>query len=202
VASSGDASASGERAGEHARGEAAEAPPELAEARGDDRVEALLERVEPIAATDAPRQAPIVGPAPALDVAALPALCTARVVRVEGREVSLALRGHAGAVVATVSDDVDRELVALAKERGDAVLVEVARGGAAVVVGVVQRRVPEHLELRAQTITIEADREVLLRAGRSALRIREDGDVELVGSRLLAMSRGLFRIVGRVLRLN
>ena len=70
------------------------------------------------------------------------------------------------------------------------------------VVGVVQRRVPETLELRAATVIIEAEREIVLRAGRSALRIREDGDVELVGGRVLAMSRGLFRIVGRVLRLN
>ena len=43
---------------------------------------------------------------------------------------------------------------------------------------------------------------VVLRAGRGALRLREDGDVELVGSRISTMSRGLFRIVGRVLRLN
>ena len=28
------------------------------------------------------------------------------------------------------------------------------------------------------------------------------GDVEMVGSRILNMSRGLYRIVGRVLRLN
>ncbi|MEZ4311015.1 MAG: hypothetical protein R3F14_23480 [Polyangiaceae bacterium] len=43
---------------------------------------------------------------------------------------------------------------------------------------------------------------MLLRAGRAALRLREDGDVELVGSRISAASRGLFRIVGRILRLN
>ena len=49
---------------------------------------------------------------------------------------------------------------------------------------------------------LKAWREVLIWAGRAALRIREDGDVELVGSRILTMSRGLFRIVGRVLRLN
>ena len=34
------------------------------------------------------------------------------------------------------------------------------------------------------------------------MRIREDGDVEIVGSRIAAMSRGLFRLVGRVLQLN
>ena len=49
---------------------------------------------------------------------------------------------------------------------------------------------------------IEAEREILIRSGRGAMRIREDGDIEVVGSRISTMSRGLFRIVGRVLRLN
>ena len=32
--------------------------------------------------------------------------------------------------------------------------------------------------------------------------VDEDGDVEMVGSRIVSMSRGLYRLVGRVLRLN
>ena len=51
-------------------------------------------------------------------------------------------------------------------------------------------------------LTIDAAEELVLRAGRAALRLREDGDVELVGSRISAASRGLFRLVGRILRLN
>ena len=43
---------------------------------------------------------------------------------------------------------------------------------------------------------------MFLRSGRAALRMRGDGDVELVGSRIATMSRGLYRLVGRVLRLN
>jgi hypothetical protein len=43
---------------------------------------------------------------------------------------------------------------------------------------------------------------VLRVAGRGAIRIRGDGDIEIVGSRISAASRGLFRLVGRILRLN
>jgi hypothetical protein len=71
-----------------------------------------------------------------------------------------------------------------------------------VIVGVVQTRVPREVTLKASTITLEAEREILLRAGRSALRLREDGDVELVGSRIVTASRGLLRLVGKMLRLN
>jgi len=71
-----------------------------------------------------------------------------------------------------------------------------------VILGVLTARRPRELHLSAETITLEAAREVLVRSGTSALRLREDGDIELVGSRILAMSRGLFRIVGRMLRLN
>jgi hypothetical protein len=167
-------------------GDAPPAPVE-ADARGADGVDALLERVA--------------APAP-IAAARLPALAMARVVRVEREGALVAVRGRAEPVLASIGDDVDRELVERAAKVGDAVLVEVVEGEAPVVAGVVQRRIPPDIELRAATVTIEAEREVVLRAGRSALRIREDGDVELVGSRLLAMSRGLFRIVGRVLRLN
>jgi hypothetical protein len=82
------------------------------------------------------------------------------------------------------------------------VLVEIDPILGPLVVGVVQRRVPAKVEIRGETVVIEAEREILLRTGRGAMRIREDGDIEVVGSRISTMSRGLFRIVGRVLRLN
>jgi hypothetical protein len=70
------------------------------------------------------------------------------------------------------------------------------------IVGVIQTRSPSDIKWSANTIEIEAKRELLLRSGRAALRLREDGDVELIGSRIHAASRGLFKIVGRILRLN
>jgi hypothetical protein len=51
-------------------------------------------------------------------------------------------------------------------------------------------------------VVLEGEREILLRSGRGAIRIREDGDIEVVGSRISAASRELFRIVGRLLRLT
>jgi hypothetical protein len=82
------------------------------------------------------------------------------------------------------------------------VLVEMVEGEEPLVVAVLHTRKPREIRLKAATIQIEGDEEVLLRAGRGAIRIRSDGDIEVVGSRISAASRGLFRIVGRMLRLN
>lgn len=169
-------------------GASAEPASDGAAARPEPDVERLLERVEQ--------------PSPAAELAP-PALRTARVLRVLGGTVEIAWRGRHEPVRAVLAEGVDPDLVRRSVDDGSAVLVEQAPGDAPVVVGVVQTRLPSAVELRASTVTIDAEREVLLRAGgRAALRIREDGDVELVGSRILTMSRGLFRIVGRVLRLN
>ena len=53
--------------------------------------------------------------------------------------------------------------------------------GAAVIVGVLQTRLPETLELKARNIVIDAEQEVTIRSGTAGMRLREDGDVELVG---------------------
>jgi hypothetical protein len=177
------------------------------EAERPDALVDLLERVEspPRDALDTPRaSAPRVEPAPLhADGGVVAAgLRTARLLHVSGDGVQIAWRGRKEAVTAVIGDEVDRVLVERALESGDAVLVEAEPGATPVIVGILQTRVPTKLELKAAVVHIEAEREVLLRAGGAAMRIREDGEVELVGSRILTMSRGLFRIVGRVLRLN
>jgi hypothetical protein len=165
------------------------------EATRDRAIDKLLEQVE----------RPSVEHSRASHVSAhmpLVALRTGRVEAIEGRIVTLAWRGGSAAIEGAIAEDVDVALVRRAMERREPVLVEVASDAVPVVVGVVQTRLPEKVELRGETITIEAERELLLRSGRAAVRLREDGDLEIVGSRIAAMSRGLFRIVGRVLRLN
>lgn len=132
----------------------------------------------------------------------VPPLRTARVVSMKGGGVQIAWRGRGDAVEADLDDGVDAELVQRAMEVGDRVLVEIDPIEGPLVVGVVQRRIPAKVEIRGETVVIEAEREILLRTGRGAMRIREDGDIEVVGSRISTVSRGLFRIVGRVLRLN
>jgi len=159
---------------------------EGATAAPDPTIERLLEHVS--AAPAAPDPAP--------------PLRTARVVAVEGASVQIAWRGRREPVLAELDEGVDLELVKRAMDQGDRVLVEIDPMLGPVVVGVVQRRIPAKAELRGETVVIEAEREILLRTGRGAMRIREDGDIEVVGSRISTMSRGLFRIVGRVLRLN
>ena len=131
-----------------------------------------------------------------------PALRTARVVAITGSSARITWRGLRDPVDAELDEGVDSELVARAMENGDRVLVEIDQELGPLVVGVVQRRIPAKVEIRGETVVIEAEREILIRSGRGAMRIREDGDIEVVGSRISTMSRGLFRIVGRVLRLN
>ncbi len=127
---------------------------------------------------------------------------TARVVGVSGRRVKIALRGQAAPVDAVVAPEVDPGVVADALESGDSVLVELCEGETPLVVAALHTRRPREIRLKATTIQIEGEEEVLVRAGRGALRIRSDGEIEVVGSRISAASRGLFRIVGRILRLN
>jgi hypothetical protein len=170
-----------------------------AEEEAQQSIERLLEHVP-----EAPRpeeQAALARATPAAE-APRAYLSMARVASVKGNDAQIVFRGKAAPTAARIDDGVDRALVAGAAARGDMVLVEVEPGALPIIVGMVQTRVPETLELRADKIVIEAGQELLLRSGRGALRIREDGDVELVGSRISTLSRGLFRVVGKILRLN
>jgi len=123
-------------------------------------------------------------------------------VRRDGRMVRVRLGASSAELPVPLAPEVEIEVVDDAIERGDAVLIEVVEGEAPAVIGVLTRRRSGPSTVRGSTITVQADDEILLRAGRAALRLRSDGDVELVGSRISATSRGLFRLVGRLLRLN
>jgi len=134
--------------------------------------------------------------------ASTPALRTARIVALDGRNARIAFRQSPAEVHASVALDVELELVEEAAAHKDAVLVESDGENEPVIVGVLQTRRPREVHVTGEKIVIEGSREVLLRSGRAALRLREDGDIEIVGSRISAASRGLFRLVGRILRLN
>lgn len=151
-----------------------------------------------------PAVAPATLPAPALALPALaaPSMRTARVLRVDGRSATIALRGGRAEVEAEIAPEVEVEVIEAACANGEAVLVEALPNSAPVIVAALHTRRPQEIHLKAENITVEGAREILLRAGRGAIRIREDGDIEVVGTRISAASRGLFRIVGRILRLN
>jgi hypothetical protein len=134
--------------------------------------------------------------------AAATGLRTARLVSLEGRKAKIELRYAPAELDASLAPEVERELIEEAAANKDAVLVELDGEHEPLIVGVVQTRRPREVRVTGDKVVVEGSREVLLRAGRAALRLREDGDVELVGSRISAASRGLFRIVGRILRLN
>ena len=150
------------------------------------------------------RLAALPEPSPSREAPALsPGLRTATLEGpVSARTVPIALRGRPAAIAARVAPEVDVEIVERAFEEGQSALVEIDDAGLAWVVGIVQTRVPERLVLRASAIELEADREVLLRTGTAGLRLRDDGDVELVGGRIAATARGVFKLVGKILRLN
>ncbi len=168
-------------------------------AAADSRLDELLEKVEaPPAAEQLPAPA---GGRVAGGLAGV-AMRTAQPVALKGMEVVLRARGVEGEVIAALAPGVSRELIKQAIVNGDSVIAECVEGEPPLVVGVLQTRVPQELTLRAKKIHLDAEEELLLRSGRGAMRIRQDGDIEMVGSRISQMSRGLFRLVGRVLRLN
>ncbi len=101
-----------------------------------------------------------------------------------------------------IADFVDDSLLAHAVSTRQRILVESDGRGHLCVVGMLQVRVPEVNQLVGRTIEINASESLTLRSGRAGLRLRADGDVEVVGSRISAASRGLLRLVGRALRLN
>jgi hypothetical protein len=117
-------------------------------------------------------------------------------------ELEVSVRPGAPAFRAAVAAELDREFLSDAIRDGQLLLAEWPEGGAPTVVGVVQTRAPSKLRIQAEEIELDAERELLLRSGSAALRLRASGDVELVGSRISAVSRGVMRLIGRLLRLN
>jgi len=159
-------------------------------------LEQLLEQV------DSPL--PDVSPTPSVRARALPEpprLVLVRGLRWSGEQLEVSLR-TGDSFLATVAPEVDRALLNQALLDGQMLLSEWPERGTPLVVGVVHSRPPSKLRLVAEEIEIDASRELLLRSGSAALRLQSSGDVELVGSRISAVSRGVMRLIGRLLRLN
>lgn len=131
-----------------------------------------------------------------------PGLRTARLLDLVGVDALIAWRGSDERMRALVAADVEPALLREALAEGRPVLVEHAIGETPIVVGFLQTRRSAEVLLAGDRVELRADREILLRTGRAGLRLREDGEIELVGARVSAISRGLFRIVGRMLKLN
>jgi len=51
-------------------------------------------------------------------------------------------------------------------------------------------------------VAIDGGQEVLVRSGAAAVRLRGEDGTEILAGRISASSRGLLRLVGRILRLN
>jgi len=164
------------------------------EAGASSAIEDLLSRVDApeaeLESSKQPAAAPFAG------------LRTAQMLRQERRSATIRWRGSHDDVAASIAADVDVELVKLAVQNGDSVLVECMPGLAPVIVGILQTKIPRELVLKADSVRIEGQREITLVSGRAAMRMRKDGDLELVATRISAASRGFFKLVGLMLRLN
>lgn len=156
----------------------------------DHPIDELLARTE-VAPTFAP--APLARP---LGVA------SARLVGVQGASARVRFRGDLADSSVRIAPEVDRGLLELAARTGESVLVETSADGVAYVIGMLQTRPVGDLLLQASTITLAATKDITLVAGRAALRLRENGHVELVGTRISTISSGVLKLVGRLLRLN
>ncbi len=180
-----------------------EAPPSAVEttetqAQPDDAVTRVLDQIslgEPVERNERPRS-----------ISTGPRLRTARIRRLDDGAIVAVFRGGVELDV-DVDSDVDPLLIARAIDAKERVLIEEEPGETPIVVGVVSTRLheksrPDVVELKARRIVIDAEDELVLRSGSAGMRLREDGDVELVGSRIVTVSRGLFRLVGKMLRLN
>ena len=127
-----------------------------------------------------------------------PGLHIGSLVSVTGRSAVVALGGRQQR--ATLAAHVDTEFLAAALDAAEPVLLEYAQGPGLEIMGVLQGRFPSRLV--GDRVLVTGESEVVVRSGKSALRLREDGVVDLIGARISASSRGLLRLVGRALRLN
>jgi len=127
-----------------------------------------------------------------------PGLHVGVVLEVAGRKAVVSLEGALHD--AALGGHVDATFLTEAARAQEPVLLQKAASSGLVIVGVVQGRYPS--KLAGDRVEITAAREVTVRSGKSALRLREDGVVDLIGARISASSRGLLRLVGRALRLN
>jgi hypothetical protein len=174
-------------------GEAAAAATRVAANSAQSPLDQLLERVE------SPKEAPSPDPSALTQP---PRLALLRGLGWKNEhQLEVALRSGEP-LLAAVAAEVDRELLNQALLDGQMLLTEWPERGTPLVVGVVQTKPPSKVRLVAEEIELNASRELLLRSGSAALRLRSSGDVELVGSRISAVSRGVMRLIGRLLRLN
>jgi hypothetical protein len=127
---------------------------------------------------------------------------SARLVRLTEGGALVRFRGELFDRAVRVAPEVDRTWLELAAQSGETVLVETLPTTGSLVVGMIQTRPLTDLLLEADTITLAAKKDITLVAGRSALRLRENGHVELVGTRISQISSGVLKLVGRLLRLN
>jgi hypothetical protein len=101
-----------------------------------------------------------------------------------------------------IADYVEDGLLSHTQATRQRVLVESDGRGHLCLVGLLQTALPRTTQLSGRTVEISASESLTLRSGRAGVRLRADGDIEVIGSRISVASRGLLRLVGRALRLN
>lgn len=128
-------------------------------------------------------------------------LTAARVVEVRPNEIRMVSWDEGVSFVAQLAPFVDAKLLEEGHQQGRVALVDSRRTGVTLI-GFLQTTAGASSKLQGRNVEIEATHELVLRSGRAALRLGADGTVELVGTRISAVSRGVLRLLGRALRLN
>lgn len=139
---------------------------------------------------------------PAPGIAYPPGLHAAELLAKDNKRAQVRLTQEPSPQWVPIADFVDDALLEHARTTRQFVLVESDGRGHLSVVGMLQTQLPQVTRITGRTIELDASESLTLRSGRAGLRLRSDGDVEVVGSRISAASRGLLRLVGRALRLN
>jgi hypothetical protein len=115
--------------------------------------------------------------------------------------VRIRIPGASSAERANLAPHLQRDFVEYCAKGGYMAMADIQQSPA-LLVGMLQVGFPPELTLRAAKVEIEGTEALTLKSGRSAVQLRRDGAMELLGTRITATSRGIFRILGRALRLN
>lgn len=118
-----------------------------------------------------------------------------------GMTAEVSVLGADGAEWVEIAPHVDGGLVDRAMTERSLVLLG-EWNAQAHIIGLIQTRLPDQTLITGKNIVVEASEQLTLRSGRAAIALRSDGALEMVGTRIAATSRGVFRLIGRALRLN
>lgn len=172
---------------------------QAAEVAQEKATEELPAELEAIAAMAPLRDAPAPKPV------AANGLALARIMSISEDGISVRIGDEF--VQAKLEPTLELSVLRTALDRGEPVLVERNGTEATVVAGLRLQATPgvdkmREIHLEADSITLNAKREVVVRSGLAAMAVRAVGEIETYAERIVSRAEGVHKIIGRMLRLN